>query len=125
MIDLSAFIKSERRARPGSPESAEIGLERWNDAIVNLEDPAVAGRAEALADDAASRLLLEVIFGNSPFLTQCLLNDIGTAVAWRKTGLFPTFQQILDDLRVSAEAAATEAELMRELRVARRRCALV
>ncbi|HUT51439.1 MAG TPA: bifunctional [glutamine synthetase] adenylyltransferase/[glutamine synthetase]-adenylyl-L-tyrosine phosphorylase [Alphaproteobacteria bacterium] len=125
MIDLSAFTKSERRARPASQKSAEIGLERWNEAIANLNDRTIAGGAEALADDAASRLLLEVIFGNSPFLTQCLLNDIGTTVAWRKSGLTATFQQILDELRVSAEAAVSESALMRDLRVARRRCALV
>jgi [glutamine synthetase] adenylyltransferase / [glutamine synthetase]-adenylyl-L-tyrosine phosphorylase len=125
MIDLTAFIKSERKPRPGSPESAEIGLQRWDETVAKLEDRALAGHAKALADDAAGRLLLEVIFGNSPFLTQCLLHDIGTAVAWRKAGMGPIFQGILDELSQLGEGAQSEAELMRALRVARRRCALV
>jgi glutamate-ammonia-ligase adenylyltransferase len=125
MIDLPAFTKSERRPRPGSLESAEIGLERWNEAVADLDNRTIAKRAEAFADDTTGRLLLEVIFGNSPFLTQCLLHDIGTAVAWRKTGLAKVFQGILDELRKSADAAGSESELMSVLRVARRRCALV
>jgi len=124
MIDLTAFIKSERRPRPGNPKSAEIGLERWAETVAGLDDRALARQAEALADDAAGRLLLEIIFGNSPFLTQCLLNDIGFFLAWRKTGLGPVFKEILDELRASAETVAAEGDLMRELRVARRRCAL-
>ena len=100
-------------------------MERWQDAIARQDDTALAKRAQSLADDPSSRPLLEVIFGNSPFLTQCLLNDIGTFLAWRKAGHEKLFPEIIDKMLRNAVEAESEAALMTALRVARRQCALV
>jgi len=125
MIDLPAFTKPERRPRPGRAAAVDIGFERWRDAVDALQDAPLAEHAASFADDEFGRPLLEVIFGNSPFLTQCLLQDIGTVVAWRKAGSGKILPEIIDEMSQSAIAAASESELMAVLRHARRRCALI
>ena len=59
-------------AAPGSGSSAGANKP------ANGEDPDLAAFALAFADDAAGRALLEVVFGNSPFLGRCLLIDMAS-----------------------------------------------
>ncbi len=63
----------ENLPRPGDPARAALGLERWRDRAQDGANGELAAFALALAEDRTGRALLESIFGNSPFLTNCLL----------------------------------------------------
>ncbi|MCZ6861731.1 MAG: bifunctional [glutamine synthetase] adenylyltransferase/[glutamine synthetase]-adenylyl-L-tyrosine phosphorylase [Alphaproteobacteria bacterium] len=125
MIELPALTGNKRQPRPGYRTAAVLGLERWNDAISVLEDRALAKTAGALMASKPVGLLLEAVFGSSPFLTRCLLQDIGSAVDPLKAGPQKIFARTIAEMRTNAAAAEGENTLMRILRVARRRIALI
>ncbi len=125
MIELPALTGNKRQPRPGDRAAAALGLERWNEAIGGLEDRDLAEAAGALTANQPAGRLLQAIFGNSPFLTRCLLQDIGIAVDTLKVGPQEIFVATIAEMIAGAAAADGKSALMRILRVARRRIALI
>ena len=60
----------------GTGAHLNVGRKRWDETISGLEDPALAHFCRDLIDDPDGRGLLEGIFANSPFLTDCLLAEM-------------------------------------------------
>src|SRR5262245_48967946 len=56
--------------RAADPQAAVRGLERWRE-----RQTALPGVAATLAEDPGGRALLAAVFGNSPFLSHCLLEE--------------------------------------------------
>jgi glutamate-ammonia-ligase adenylyltransferase len=111
--------------RPGDGERARLGIESWRDAAARCEDRDIAAFASAFADDAAGRALLEAVFGNSPFLGRCLLLDMATVPRLLNHGADAVLREVIEDLRRADGPDGETGRLMRALRVARRRAALV
>ncbi len=97
-----------------------------------LPDPFDPGRAartfEALAElgfvpDDTDRPVLAAVFGNSPFLARLALREHATLPSLLADGSDPAIADAIL-LALSAADAATEAEAMARLRVAKRRAAL-
>ncbi|MFQ5954445.1 MAG: bifunctional [glutamine synthetase] adenylyltransferase/[glutamine synthetase]-adenylyl-L-tyrosine phosphorylase, partial [Kiloniellales bacterium] len=108
----------------GDRRRAALGLERWREAVARAEAPEIAGLGTALIEHPAGRALLECVFGNSPFLTQCLLSDLAFAVGLLEQGPDVVFPALLGDLRHELSPDSGRRHVMRELRIARRRAAL-
>ncbi|MHA1537354.1 MAG: bifunctional [glutamine synthetase] adenylyltransferase/[glutamine synthetase]-adenylyl-L-tyrosine phosphorylase [Alphaproteobacteria bacterium] len=125
MIELPALSGDKKRPRPGNPAAATLGLERWNEAIAGLEDRDLAAAAGELTSNKSAALLLDAIFGNSPFLTRCLLQNIGIALDTLKAGPGEISGRAIAEMKTHAATAADEAALMRILRLARQRIALI
>jgi [glutamine synthetase] adenylyltransferase / [glutamine synthetase]-adenylyl-L-tyrosine phosphorylase len=116
---------------PADPERARRGIERWREID---HDPELKEYARALADDPAGHQLLCALFGNSPFLTQCCLHEPEFLRQLLQRGPDASFAELVDDLNrqsavpgdgsPSAEPG-DRAVLMRELRIAKRRAALL
>lgn len=110
---------------PANPDQARLGWERLEDRIE--DDDALAAFASALAKDPAAGALATSLFGNSPFLSQCIHSDPQFARELFENG--PDFcrEQILQAVsappKTSSEAPG-EAELKRHLRILKRRCQL-
>lgn len=121
---LSPTSDSAILPRPGDPERAALGTERWRDQARQCDDPDLADFALALADQPAGRSLLESVFGNSPFLGRCLLLEMPTVRQLVSHGPEAVFQQLLGDVRGSNMADTDGTRLMQDLRVARRRAAM-
>ena len=66
--------------RPFDGARARVARERWLAAAG--DDQA----AHALADDPAGSALLDAVFGNSPFLSHCLVRSPQRAVLWATGG---------------------------------------
>ncbi len=113
----------EVSALPGAidPSRAEPWLERWSAAAA--PDPAVADLAEFLTQDPAGQRLLRAIFANSPFLGHCLIADIGLLPAVLKQGPGEVLKKVLETLENETAGLTVQAELMKSLRIARRRAA--
>ena len=117
-------LGSSTRSLPISfdPERAVRGTEALAVALRASGEP----DGERLADTVAAspaRHLLASLFGNSPFLDRCILNE--PVFAARLCEEAP--ETVLSGLlaRVSEARDAPAADLMRELRIARRRLALL
>jgi glutamate-ammonia-ligase adenylyltransferase len=108
----------------GDQQRAELGLVRWREACSRIEDPRGLRLATALPGHPAGRRLLEAVFGNSPFLSQCLLSDPVFAVELLELGPDTTFARLKDDLQRRVFGETDRNRLMRELRVAKRRASL-
>jgi len=109
--------------RPADPDRAANGLERWLDHAARDADTTLSAFMKDLAvDGSPGRAVLDAVFGNSPFLTTCLLRE----PAW----ILPLVADGPDAALATALApehlapGGDQAALMKALRVARRRVAL-
>ena len=101
------------------PTRAATGLERWRTAGAEAGEQRLAA---ALAHDPVGEALLRALFGNSPFLAQCALKEVGFVHRIADAGPDAGFEAAVSDL---AGACRDDANtLMRRLRLARRRVAL-
>jgi [glutamine synthetase] adenylyltransferase / [glutamine synthetase]-adenylyl-L-tyrosine phosphorylase len=90
------------------------------------EGPDVAGFAEALAADRAGSRLLEAVFGNSPYLSDCLTQDPGFAAKLLRQGPEASFKEVRESLaRARVDRSGDSRALMSALRIAKRRTALL
>jgi glutamate-ammonia-ligase adenylyltransferase len=124
---MSEFLLLESMSelpRPADPRRVALGLERWREQASASGDDRLTAFAERLAADATGGALLAAIFGNSPFLTQCLLLDM----AYLPTMLGQAPERTLGEVVAETGATASAgggAELMAVLRRAKRRVALL
>jgi len=98
-------------------------MERWCAAAAAAADPAVSDFARDLAQDPKGERLLQAIFANSPFLSHCLIADIGLLPEVLKQGPQAVAKKVLAELASRAAGAANQADLMKSLRSCRRRTA--
>jgi glutamate-ammonia-ligase adenylyltransferase len=108
----------------GYPDRVPIGFARLNDAADDAPDlrPAL----DRLIADPQGNALLSTLFGNSPFLTECLIRDIPGFIALLRDGPDITVNETLarlNDVVVWGAPVALDA-VMARLRQAKRRCAL-
>lgn len=124
MPNLQIF--NEMRALPGAADEAAVerGLERWRRCAQAGEDRALAAFVRALPTLREGRALLAALFGNSPFLTHCLLSDPGFFQRLAEEGLDRGFEEAAAYLGRNGGAEVERGELMARLRIARRRVAL-
>ncbi len=103
-------------------QAAERGLERLSRASEASEDEPASVFVERLLADPQARTLLTGVFGNSPFLGQCLLRDIPFVAELFSTSSDRALAGVLEGLE--KDCVGTTDHLMRTLRIARRRVAL-
>ena len=110
--------------------AARVGLERFADAVVALGALSATGaEARILAGTPEVPRLLASLFGNSPFLTNCVLRDLPFACRLLTDGpdavLAPLFAMAATAYAPADPAAAPSVEqLMTGLRVLKRQAAL-
>ncbi|HEY9539962.1 MAG TPA: hypothetical protein VIS03_20375, partial [Kiloniellaceae bacterium] len=105
------------------PARAEPWMERWRATAAAAPDPAVRDFAPSLAQSPEGQRLLQTIFANSPFLSHCLIADIGLLAAVLNLGPGGVLKNVLGTVKSTAAEAGDQADLMRSLRVCRRRAA--
>jgi glutamate-ammonia-ligase adenylyltransferase len=110
---------------PADAIQARLGLERWREAAAETADAALGRFMRDFADDAAGGRLLRSLFGNSPFLTHCCLREPELLMRLQRQGADATFAELVERLNRDLAAASDRPALMRALRVAKRRVALL
>ncbi|HIP79798.1 MAG TPA: bifunctional [glutamine synthetase] adenylyltransferase/[glutamine synthetase]-adenylyl-L-tyrosine phosphorylase [Kiloniellaceae bacterium] len=115
----------EPSALPGAlqPLLGEAWLERWRTQMEGSADPAHQDFLSQLDQAPGGARLLESLFANSPFLSQCLTADIGLLPDVLNHGPHWVLRKALEDLKSKAAGCADQADLMRILRRQRRRVA--
>ena len=108
---------------PYSSERVKNGLEEWHNRAAAHEDSSLDAFAKRVSSDTRGGELLAAVFGNSPFLSQCLLRDLDFARDLIERGPLELCTEILKLLRTSQ--CAESATLMVTLREFRSKMALL
>jgi glutamate-ammonia-ligase adenylyltransferase len=114
----------------GLPEPADerrrtLGFEAWHEALaLARSDPAVEAARRWSATPHGKRLLA-AIFGNSPFLSGVAVKDWAFLTRLVEEGADPLFAENATAIELRADLGEDTAALMRRLRIAKRRVALV
>ena len=101
------------------------GFERWAELADEQEDQDLAQFMRALPGDFKANALLARVFGNSPFLSLCTLNEPAFLRRLLEVGPDQAFAELTDRLAQDAWAETDMAKLMALLRLAKRRTALL
>ncbi len=119
---------ADATARPPLPADAEalaLCWERWRENAAGGGDEALSAFAEACHADPRARALLEAVFGNSRYLSHCLIADQGFARLLIEQGpeaAYAAAREMAGD--VSALGDESRQQVMKRLRVAKRRASL-
>lgn len=122
---MHGFALLDRAARlpaPADREAASRGWERFAERAGESGAEACSF-AEAFAADDAARVLGDAIFGNSPFLTECLLAEPEFARLLLEEGPEKAFDSALAAI-TGETAPEASGDLAKALRAAKRRVAL-
>lgn len=111
--------------RPGSAERATLGRTHWLEQAARASDAGVKAFARAFAETAGGRKVLDAIFGNSPYLGDCLLKEVAFFQALLAEDPKIVAERLLRQLREEASSSRDTNGLKHLLRVAKRRNALL
>jgi glutamate-ammonia-ligase adenylyltransferase len=106
---------------PSDARLHALGLSAWHEALAGAGDTAAAARAWSEAP--LGQKLLAALFGNSPFLSGVAVREWGFLTGLVEVGADPAFDAVIAETSGSP-SGETRADLMRRLRIARRRVAL-
>jgi len=118
-------LTDARWPRPADPDRARLGLERWAEHATRTGDPDLERFARELADDDDGHAMLAAVFGNSPFLTEAMLREVGFVRDLVTDGVDAPFRRLIDGAVADLGGEDDRARLMAGLRRTRRRAALL
>ncbi|MGE5271145.1 MAG: bifunctional [glutamine synthetase] adenylyltransferase/[glutamine synthetase]-adenylyl-L-tyrosine phosphorylase [Thiohalocapsa sp.] len=110
---------------PADERLLELGRAAWDAALSEAADGARAAAARAWSATPAGKRLLAALFGNSPFLGGAAAAEWDFLTRLIEEGADPLFDAIAAATETHADSGENQAMLMRRLRVARRRVALL
>ena len=108
---------------PGNLSAVASGWERWQEAANCSDDKVNQEFIENCLSDANLRPFIESILGNSPFLSHTLINDFDITRKVIEHGPNSAFNEIIETVSAPALIREKQQNLMKVLRIARRRCA--
>ncbi|MEO5375664.1 MAG: bifunctional [glutamine synthetase] adenylyltransferase/[glutamine synthetase]-adenylyl-L-tyrosine phosphorylase [Alphaproteobacteria bacterium] len=111
--------------RPADADRCRRGLERWAALARETTDAGLASFIAAAPTHPAVGPLLEAVFGNSPFLSSCLLREPAVVAETLEAGPDEAFARLLAATSDALRAETDTTRLMKALRVAKRRVALL
>ena len=125
MPKLAEIWAPERIPAPANEESRAAHWERWRETAAGNPDPAVQDFARQADSDPVIRSILDAVFGNSPFLGRCMIRDPAFTVMLIAEGPDRAWARVIGEAGDhSSLGIEGRAEVMRRLRVAKRRAAL-
>lgn len=104
-------------------EYMRLGMENWSEKTT--PEPEFARFAKELGNSVNGMNFLHAIFGNSPFLSQCLFKDLIFFKMLIENGSDQALDYIYANMSEAARPDASESDIMKALRVAKRRIALL
>ena len=117
------LTESENLPKPARTERAELGFERLMEAAKKL-DSEDENRFESHIQNPLSHDFLAAILGNSPFLSQCAIQDPIFCLKLIMAGPDEAFVNILSNVSECEFDNLEEASFMRNMRRSRRQAAL-
>jgi glutamate-ammonia-ligase adenylyltransferase len=110
---------------PADPRLLALGFAAWDAALADAADPRRAACAREWGAAPMGRRLLSAVFGNSPFLSGVAVTEWDFLTRLIADGADAVFAEIAAAIERHEDRGQNRAELMRELRIAKRRVALL
>ncbi len=107
--------------RAADPVRMALGMERWQAAATECGDPKTLKIHQAIVGDPGARCLAEAVFGNSPYLSMCMIGAVEFACEIFAQGPDHMFAALIDDVR---NISPGDGEVGKLLRVAKKKAAL-
>src|SRR6266478_2350281 len=107
---------------PADARRAALGFEAWHEALVAEPNSGPAPRWSATS---AGEGLLASIFGNSPFLSGVAVREQSFLTRVVEEGADPVFAEAVAAVEIAEDFGEDTTALMRRLRIAKRRVALL
>jgi [glutamine synthetase] adenylyltransferase / [glutamine synthetase]-adenylyl-L-tyrosine phosphorylase len=123
LSDLSA--NADGMARPGDERLLALGMSGWEAALGEAVDSPRAAAARAWSATPHGQRLIAAIFGNSTFLTGIAIAEWDFLTRLIEEGADPLFEEVAAAADSHADRGENRAALMRQLRIAKRRVALL
>ncbi len=111
--------------RPADARLLSLGFSAWQAALADAADAPRAALARAWGASPRGNRLLAAIFGNSPFLTGIAVAEWDFLTRLITEGADPLFEEVAAATETHADRGENRAALMRRLRIAKRRVALL
>ena len=111
--------------KPADARRFALGFEAWNEALALAQGNPASDLARQWSAAGAGKRLLASIFGNSPFLSGLAVKEWTFLTRLVEEGPDPLFAGIAAGVEKTEDLGEDTAAVMRRLRVARRRVALV
>ena len=111
--------------RPADQHLLALGLAAWETTLAEAADQAGAARARDWSTTPAGQNLLAALFGNSPFLSGVAIAEWNFLSRLVEQGVDPLFEEIAGTTERHQERGENRAALIRRLRIAKRRVALL
>jgi glutamate-ammonia-ligase adenylyltransferase len=127
VVTLLSDLSANRALLPDPADLRllELGRSAWEAALAEAENAERAARARAWSSAPEGKRLLAALFGNSPFLSAIAIAEwdfLTRLVEGEPDGLY---EEIVGRIEQRQDSGADRALLMRGLRLARRRVALL
>ncbi|HXC89767.1 MAG TPA: bifunctional [glutamine synthetase] adenylyltransferase/[glutamine synthetase]-adenylyl-L-tyrosine phosphorylase [Stellaceae bacterium] len=111
--------------QPADRRRLALGFAAWDEALAGLAGDPAARRARDWSASTTGRALLAAIFGNSPFLSGLAVREWRFLDCLVEAGPDLLFAEVAGAVEDHADRAEETSALMRRLRVAKRRTALL
>ena len=115
----------DRLPEPADTRKLALGWEAWHETLALAQDDPVAAFARSWSAVVPGKRLLASIFGNSPFLSSIAVKEWAFLSRLVDEGANGLFSEISANIEKTEDLGEDTAALMRRLRVAKRRVALV
>ena len=110
---------------PADDHRLVVGFEAWNEALADARSDPFCGLARQWSAAPPGRRLLAAIFGNSPYLSSVAVKEWLFLTRLVEQGPDPLFSEIAASVESTENLGEETAALMRRLRIAKRRVALL
>ncbi len=111
--------------KPADARRLALGFEAWDEALALAQGDPASDLARQWSAAVAGKTLLASIFGNSPFLSSVAVKEWAFLTRLVEDGPDPLFAEIAAGVEKTEDLGEDAAAVMRRLRVAKRRVALV
>jgi [glutamine synthetase] adenylyltransferase / [glutamine synthetase]-adenylyl-L-tyrosine phosphorylase len=110
---------------PADTRRLALGFEAWNEALSLAQGDPASNIARNWSAAGVGKRLLASIFGNSPYLSGVAVKERAMLTRFVEEGADPLFGEIAAAIETTEDLGEDAAALMRRLRIAKRRVALV
>ena len=122
MEPFALLDRTETIPEPADPALTGLGFAKWHDALAD-QDAAIVEQCRAIEASATGKAILSAVFGNSPFLSQTLVRELGIFARIVREGPESCFQDLL--AANTQAVGGSDNSLMTELRRRRSEVALL
>ena len=126
-MKLLSHLSANGAALPGAGDARllDLGFSGWEAALADASDAGAGRVARSWSTTREGRRLLSAVFGNSPFLSGVAIAEWDLLTRLVEEGVDRPFEEIVGAIEQDADHGENRAALMRRLRTARRRVALL